>query len=169
VKWCGRQGKSINKYPQVSAEHAGGWINAILHELDGLDEKTKVSLLEKTGRYCAECHSMSAVKRIVEETEDVQERLNLMKERMHFPEIKVKGENPIESISLTYPKMEQPCICPLVQYGVVELNPTLCECTKGWVKANMEVLLEQPVKVTIEKTAARGDDTCRFTVYPKNS
>lgn len=109
---------------------------------------------------------MSTVKRIVEETRDVQERIKSLKERLHFPEIKVKGKDPIESITLSYPKMDQPCICPLVQYDVIELNPTLCECTKGWIKANFEVLLEQPVTVTIEKTAARGDGSCIFTVNP---
>ncbi len=146
--------------------HAGGWINTILQELDTLDEKTRVGLLEKTGRYCAECYSMAAVKRIVDETDDVLERINRIKEQMHFPEVMVKGKNPIESISLAYPKMDQPCICPLVQYNIVKRNPTLCECTRGWIKANFEILLEQPVRVTIEKTAARGDDTCEFTVYP---
>ncbi len=109
---------------------------------------------------------MATVKRIVKETKDMQERIKRLKEQLHFPEMKVKGKDPIESITLEYPKMDQPCICPLVQYGVVDLNTTLCECTRGWIKANFEVLLEQPVRVTIEKTAAFGDDRCRFKVYP---
>ncbi|MFX1475426.1 MAG: hypothetical protein ACFFCO_08125 [Promethearchaeota archaeon] len=162
------EGKSdpLIKILKSQLSHAGGWINTILQEIAALDEKTKVSLLEKTGRYCAECHSMATVKRIVKETKDMQERIKRLKEQLHFPEMKVKGKDPIESITLEYPKMDQPCICPLVQYGVVDLNTTLCECTRGWIKANFEVLLEQPVRVTIEKTAAFGDDRCRFKVYP---
>jgi predicted hydrocarbon binding protein len=164
----GLEGKTdpLTKILKSQLSHAGGWINTILQELDTLDEKTKIGLLEKTGRYCAECHSMTAVKHIVEETKDIHERIKRVREKLHFPEIKVKGKDPIESITVEYPKMDQPCICPLVQYGVVDLNQSLCECTRGWIKANFEVLLEQPVTVTIEKTAARGDDRCRFKICP---
>ncbi len=156
----------MTKILKSQLSHAGGWINTILLELSSLDEKTRVSILEKTGRYCAECHSMAAVKQIVQGTEGIPERIEKIEAKLQFPEVTVKGKDSIESITLEYPKMDHSCICPMVQYGVVGLNPTLCECTRGWIKASFEVLLEKPVTVTIDKAIARGEDACRFTVYP---
>lgn len=58
------------------------------------------------------------------------------------------------------------CVCPLVQRGVVRLDPKLCACSAYWVKYLFEEIGHTPVRVEIVETVARGDQTCRFKITP---
>jgi len=60
----------------------------------------------------------------------------------------------------------QECGCPLVRAGLVELSPTLCLCSRGWVQAVFEAALAKPVEVELEQAIGRGDPACRFVVKP---
>lgn len=58
------------------------------------------------------------------------------------------------------------CVCPLVQRGVIRLDPKLCACSAYWVKYLFEEIGNTPVQVEIIETVARGGHACRFKITP---
>lgn len=149
------------------AKDACAWITGMLEALKTLDSNTRRRLLEQTGKRCAAAHGNEEVaKRIAAETKDEDERLRRFMTEMKLLGTWTRQGNHLHAIHFEYPCKGQ-CLCPMVQSGFVELNATLCDCTRGWAKAGFETLLNRPVKVTIEKSLGRGDKTCSVVVTPK--
>ena len=148
------------------AKDACAWIAGMLQALKTLDANTRRRLLEQTGKHCAVAHAHDEVaKRIAAETKDEDERLRRFMTEMKLLGTWTRQGDHLHAIHFEYPCKGQ-CLCPLVQSGLVELNATLCDCTRGWAKASFEILLNRPVKVIVEKSLGRGDKTCSVVVNP---
>lgn len=149
--------------------HVSYWIKGILQGLKECDEDTQRRLLETAGKCCALRSSVPIVSNIAKEESDEKRRLEKVKEIIHFPNIHLEEKQGETFIRVEYTEEDEPCICPLVQYGIIDEMPLLCECTRGWLKNNFEALLQKPVTVSLEKSALRGDKYCSFIVYPTSS
>ena len=56
---------------------------------------------------------------------------------------------------------------PLVVAGYVDNSPTLCLCSRGWVKAVFTEALGEEVEVELVQAIGRGDECCEFMVHPR--
>lgn len=149
--------------------HVSHWIRGILHSLKECDEETQRRLLETAGKFCALRASVPIVSKIAKEESDEKRRLEQVKELIHFPNIHQEEKLGEMFIRVEYTEEDEPCICPLVQYGIIDKTPLLCDCTRGWLKNNFEALLQKSVTVSLEKSALRGDKYCSFIVHPTSS
>ncbi len=145
-------------------EHAARWIQGVFDGLQDFDEETQKRFLQQIGKKCAFAGSVEISRQIAAEEPDVTKRIARIQEYVTFPLVRLKNKDDWSTIYVEYPADREPCVCPLVQYGIIEEQPLLCECTEGWIQANFEVLLEQPVSVTSNNTVCRGAKFCRFTV-----
>ncbi|MFW9832058.1 MAG: hypothetical protein ACFFD8_09820 [Candidatus Thorarchaeota archaeon] len=132
--------------------------------LEEFDEDTQKRLLHQIGKKCAFAGSVEISRKIAAEEPNTTKRMARLQEYVTFPHVRPKTKNDWSTIQVEYPADREPCICPLVEYGVIDENPLLCECTMGWIQANFEILLGQPVSVSSQKTVCRGAKNCKFTV-----
>ena len=60
------------------------------------------------------------------------------------------------------------CHCPWVKEALLEseqpISPVFCNCSAGYYKAYWEIVLDQPIKVTVLESILRGDPICTFEV-----
>jgi hypothetical protein len=159
--------KTKQRKQKLVIMHSGGWIATILKGLNDFDEDARNKILENTGRFCAMSHTLPSIQRIIERNGDIENRLQKFKTTFRLPVTWKKEGDQIQSIHLAYQQVKGSCLCPMVKAGAIELNSALCDCTKGWIKANFEALLGTQVSVKIEETVARGGNVCSFTVYPR--
>lgn len=152
------------KIDQALLKHAALWIQGIFDGLQNFDEETQKRLLQQVGKNCAFASSAEICRRIAAEEPNTAKRIARLQEHTMFPSISPKSKDDWSTLNMEYSADREPCICPLVQYGIIEQNPLLCECTKGWIQANFEILLGQPVSVAIQQSVLRGAKNCRFTV-----
>jgi hypothetical protein len=61
------------------------------------------------------------------------------------------------------------CHCPwareAVKDGNVQLTEIFCQCSGGFHKKPLEVILERPLKVEVLESVLKGDIRCRFAIY----
>jgi len=59
------------------------------------------------------------------------------------------------------------CFCSLMNALPEEVNvsPTYCQCSRGFVEKYWEGALGRPVKVEVIETALSGANECRFTIH----
>ncbi len=122
------------------------WLATLMVSLDDrVDDKIKTQLMERCGHACALHHgSTETVKTIQREVKDIDELLDELNQQKNFWCGKwVRDGDTIFSIC-------EVCGCPLIIAGLVELSPTLCLCSRGWIKAVFETALGSPVKVELE-------------------
>lgn len=139
------------------------WLKSLFAGLDAeADETTRDSILGYCGEACANFHnSMAAARDISEQCKEVDEILSEL--------------NQIEDLWCGYWKSEgeiiysvcERCGCPLVNAGLVELSPSFCGCSRGWVKAVFDAALGKEVEVELVQAIGRGDPVCKFVVQSK--
>ena len=56
------------------------------------------------------------------------------------------------------------CMCPVVESGPVELSPTYCQCSAGYVKEMFERLTGSPCRVEVLESLRSGGSACRFKI-----
>ncbi|MCW3978960.1 MAG: DUF6144 family protein [Candidatus Bathyarchaeota archaeon] len=139
-------------------EQTGRMIDHIVKGLEGLDEETKLGIMERCGEACAEVGDLTVAKKIAAETDDIDEIVARANGEILWCGKWAREGNVISAVC-NY------CGCPLVRQGVVELTGTFCYCSRGWVRAIFETLLKKPVKVELEKAIGLGDDICKYNVY----
>ncbi|MGB3906476.1 MAG: DUF6144 family protein [Anaerolineae bacterium] len=134
------------------------WLPAII---DGLarytDAEQQTAIMELCGASCGR-HDLSALRRLKEQATDRKELLALINE--HIPWCGTwewKGD-PIETICAA-------CGCPLARDFGLELSPTFCLCSRGWVKTIFSEAFDQDVQVKLLQAIGRGDELCEFRVY----
>ena len=140
------------------------WINAVLKEMSELNGTKGESILEKCGLNCAN-HSG-----VLDEVKEVRNKLppgatideifDIYKHEIYkdSPRLQKKGD----TIILEYNK----CEC---QMGIMfeDIDPFLCNCTRGYSKNIFELLFDTSVDATIEKSILKGDDICRVVIRIK--
>jgi len=58
------------------------------------------------------------------------------------------------------------CHCSMVRNHLKEgISPTFCYCGSGWYRQQWEGILGKPVRVKIQKSLLKDDDTCEFTIH----
>jgi predicted hydrocarbon binding protein len=139
------------------------WTETLLSTLEvQFDGDTRAELIEHCGRACAlhygSIERARATKHGAQEIDELLDQLN--QQEAYWCGEWVRDGNAIYSVC-------GECGCPLVGAGLVKLSPTFCECSRGWVKAVFETILDGPVEVELEQTIGRGDPICRFAVRSK--
>lgn len=140
------------------------WVNTLIKSLDETtDHKTKRKVMERCGKTCAIFHNeIEKIKAIKKKSQNIDEILTGMNQEKLWCGEWVKDGKTIYSICHT-------CGCPLIKSEILELSPTLCFCSLGWVKFVFDIILEKPVKVELEKSIGRGDNVCHFIVFQSNN
>ena len=144
-------------------EHLKQWITALIAGLDAeVDEGTRTRIMEYCGRACA-AHfgSLDIVKTARSKTSDIDEILDLLNQQEDFWCGKWLHDGQVIC------SVCEACGCPLIRVGLVELSPTFCQCSIGWVKLVFETALGKPVEVNLEQAIGHGDKVCRYVVMPK--
>lgn len=136
----------------------GRMIDYIVKGLEGLDEETTRRIMERCGEACAEAGDLGLAKEIADGTTGIDETIARANDEIAWCGRWIREGDVITAVCTN-------CGCPLVRRGIVELNGTFCLCSRGWVKAVFEVLLERPVRVELEKAIGRGDDICKYNVH----
>ena len=141
------------------------WLTALLAGIDEhIDEQTRSKLMETCGTVCARHHaSIDIAKSVKQESKDIDgflEKLNQQKDYWCGKWVR-EGD-------IIYSVCEE-CGCPLVLAGLVELSPTFCDCSRGWVKAVFETALGKPVEVELTQAIGRGDKVCKFVVLHEDN
>lgn len=139
------------------------WMAALLADIDDeVDEKTQERLMEACGTACARYHgSIKIARAIGKKSHNLDDLLKALNQQKDYwcGEWKRKGD--------TVFSVCKDCGCPLVSAGLVELSPSFCECSRGWVRAVFEAALGKPVEVELEQSIGRGNPVCRFVVLPE--
>lgn len=135
------------------------WFQAFM---DGLNseatEETKANLMEYCGRACARNHAVELFQRIKKNTNNLDEFLIEINKAIQGTKWEKMDDH---ILSVEY----EQCFCPLVTTGLVRVDlPTRCFCSLGWLKENLELVLEKPVNISLEKSFAKGDSLCKFKV-----
>jgi predicted hydrocarbon binding protein len=141
------------------------WLTALLAGIDEhVDTETRSKLMQACGKVCAKHHaSIDIAKSIKQESKDIDgflEKLNQQKDNWCGKWVR-EGD-------IIYSVCEE-CGCPLVLAGLVELSPTFCDCSRGWVKAVFEAALGKPVEVELTQAIGRGDKVCKFVVLQEDN
>jgi predicted hydrocarbon binding protein len=139
------------------------WVETLMSTLEvQVSEDTTARLMESCGRACAlhygSIEQAMAIKHSAQEMGELLDKLN-QQEGLWCGSWERDGD-------IIYSVCEE-CGCPLVRAGLVKLSPTFCNCSRGWVRAVFEAVLERPVEVELEQAIGRGDLVCRFSVRPK--
>jgi len=144
-------------YKEGLLRQTGRMIDFIVAGLEGVDEGTRLKIMERCGEACAETGDLRIARKIAEETEDIDEIVARANDEIAWCGEWVRDGERIMAVCTS-------CGCPLVRRGVVNLTGTLCLCSRGWVRAIFEALLERPVVVELEKAIGMGDDVCKYNV-----
>ena len=136
------------------------WIKSLLENMEkDLHHDTRMKVLEDCGRSCCDSSGYSKKARAcASEARDVDDFLDRLSRA--WSHMRRDGDK----IYVEYEK----CYCPLgralLEEGASSLN-SFCNCSVGWVKEMFEASLKRPVRVELEKSILRRDDSCRFKVY----
>jgi predicted hydrocarbon binding protein len=144
-----------------AAELFKGWVETLLSNLAvGVEEGTRARLIESCGRACAlHYNAVEQARRIQSNAQDIDERLEQVNRQIPWCGSWRREEGTLTTICIE-------CGCPLVREGWVKLLPAFCDCSRGWVQAVFEAVLDMPVRVELTQAIGRGDPVCRFVVYP---
>ena len=137
------------------------WLPALI---EGLDEYTteeqRIKILEHCGRACGQ-PDLDDVRTIRQEARDQEHLLHLINERIKWCGEWVWEDGKVRTMCAA-------CGCPLVQEGYLENSPTLCLCSRGWVKAVFTEALGEEVQVDLLQAIGRGDECCEFLTLPSS-
>ena len=138
------------------------WLATLMAGLDAkVDKDIRERIMNYCGRTCAIHHgSIKMIKEIKRQTKEIDKLLNELNQQKDFwCGVWERDGDTIYSIC-------EECGCPLVRTGLIELSPTFCECSLGYVKAVFEIAIGKPMKVELEQAIGRGDKVCKFIVLP---
>ncbi len=157
------------------------WIKAAIKRLNELaSEEQKYDILS----CCAHDFSQKRIEKlraVYEQLSDVDEVIKMMRKDPGWYEHPRREGNTIHVRKIPYDrknyeratdkdqKRRYYCHCPMVRDHLgVGISPTFCYCGAGWYRQIWEGILQKPVKVEIEKSLLKGDDTCEFTIHLPN-
>lgn len=142
-----------------SLEHQ--WINTVLENFEKNESSQGLEILESCGRSCFnEAGAIEDIKKLREKVNDpnnIEKLFDTYKKEMYNNSERLKLKDNV--IYLEYPS----CGCPMVKSNP-DMNGYLCNCTKGYSKAQFETLFDQCVEVELKETVLRGSDKCRLEI-----
>jgi predicted hydrocarbon binding protein len=149
---------TVEKKPEKDAnqEFITAWAEDLMGIMDrNLDEKTRVEIMEESGRRCAQKTYNPIVLKFKGNPEGLLD--NMKKE---FADRAVYDETN-GTIHIVGKKFKS-CFCPLVKGRSTLKSGTYCYCSQGWMKEVFETVTGKKVEVKLEKTILRGADCCEF-------
>ena len=166
-----RCGTPAGDYPHATsfekrAEFGKRWVGRFMRVLDErVDEKTRRGVMEENGRQCA----ISAYG-----SPDPAQRLTV-DELVAKLAVHVGAENCRREGDVVYFNYRGSpgglqisdgyCLCPLVEDGPVDLSPTYCHCSVGYVAYMFERWTGRPMRVDLLESLRGGGKACRFAVH----
>ena len=123
---------------------------------ENLDETTRLKILERLGRECAQDYSALFQKYRGDLPGFLAKIKTAWVEKAEYDEktgvLRVVGK-------------PGPCVCPLVKAGRTPAD--FCNCTLGWQQAAFSAVVGKPVTAEIEETVLRGGKRCSFRINIK--
>lgn len=137
------------------------WINIVLSEIADLKDAKGEQILERCGLGCGK-HSgalsmVTDVKKLLPPNADTDKIFQIYKREVYKNSPRLQKKN--NTIFLEYHE----CGCPMV-INLKDIDPFLCNCTKGHAKIIFELLFDSSVDVTVEKSILNGDDICKLAI-----
>jgi predicted hydrocarbon binding protein len=134
----------------------------LINLVDGFDKhlesEKKILLLEECGRKCIQDRHeqlLQNAKLLYKKTNDMREFLEKLCEI--YDSLHVSDEE----VVFIWDK----CYCPVIgNIPAGKISPTICHCSRGWVKELLEGAIEKPVKVIIDEAITKGDIRCKLRV-----
>ena len=139
-------------------EFITSWTEDLMGIMDkNLDEKTKINIMENSGRRCAQKYYYPIATQFKGNVKGLMERMkSALMEVADYDE--KKG-----TIHLVGKKFKS-CICPLVRGRSALKSGTYCYCSQGWMKEVFEYVTGKKADVKLIKTILRGADCCEFNI-----
>ena len=133
------------------------WLKTLLDSMDkNLDEETRLKIFKETGTFCAKAHATELFKEIKTKTNDVNELMTMLNEKLKGTTWEVVDDG---KLKVTYER----CFCPIVGYGLHK-SEVQCDCSIGWLKKNLEILFNKDVAVELAESVLRGGSKCEFLI-----
>jgi hypothetical protein len=121
-----------------------------------LDEETRLKVFKETGTFCAKAHATELFKEIKTKTNDVNELMTMLNEKLKGTNWEIVEEG---KLKVTYER----CFCPIVGYGLHK-SEVQCDCSIGWLKKNLEILFNKDVAVKLAESVLREGSKCEFLI-----
>jgi predicted hydrocarbon binding protein len=110
----------------------------------------------ETGSYCAQQHITEVLVDIKKNTKNFDEFLEKVNEQLKGISWAKINE---DTLIVTYSK----CYCPMIELGLYR-TPIQCNCSVGWLKKNLEAVLEKTVNVELVQSVLRDGNQCEFKI-----
>jgi hypothetical protein len=145
------------EWDKFSKGFLAGWIKTLLESMDKhLDEDTKKKIMGETGSYCAQQHIIEVLVDIKKNTKNFDEFLEKVNEQLKGTSWTKINE---DTLIVTYSK----CYCPMIELDMYR-TPVQCNCSVGWLKKNLETVLEKAVDVELVQSVLQDGNQCEFKV-----
>ncbi|MBN1330289.1 MAG: hypothetical protein JXA54_12515 [Candidatus Heimdallarchaeota archaeon] len=133
------------------------WIKILMESInENVDNETRQKIFAKTGSYCAQAHAKELFITIKNSTSDFNEFLVQINEKMKGTTWEQIDSN---TLRVTYER----CYCPMINFGLYK-TPVQCNCSIGWLKENLEMVLDKKVNVKLDESVLNGGTKCFFTI-----
>lgn len=143
---------------ETGEDIARRWLPAVVEGLaTHADADLQKKILELCGAACGK-HDLEELRRIKREARDEMELLDLINKRVPWCGAWVREGDSIRSTCKS-------CGCPFARDYGLELSPTFCLCSRGWVKATFSEAFGREVEVELLQAIGRGDECCEFVVH----
>jgi predicted hydrocarbon binding protein len=142
---------------ETGEQIARRWLPAIIEGLARYtDEKQRTAIMELCGASCGH-HDLQRLRHLKAQAKDERELLALINEYIPWCGTWEWEGDSIHTVCAG-------CGCPLARDFGLELSPTFCLCSRGWVKATFSEAFDREVDVDLLKAIGQGDERCEFVV-----
>ncbi|NHJ85588.1 MAG: hypothetical protein FK734_09010 [Asgard group archaeon] len=134
----------------------------MIHLMEGFDEhlesEKKIILLEECGRKCIQDRRVELIqdaKKAYQESNDMNDFLKRLS--VIYPSLHVSDDE----VAFIW----EDCGCPIIgKIPPGEISPTICYCSRGWVKELLKAATGKSVEVIIDEAITKGDPHCKLRV-----
>ena len=145
----------MTDWDKVPKEFLVGWLETLMDSLkNNLDEEKRQEIFKDTGSFCARAHATALFKEIKMESNDINELIEILNEKLKGTKWELIDKNKIKII---YEK----CYCPIINAGIHN-SEVQCDCSVGWLVENLGILFNKEVRVELLESVVRGGNQCTF-------
>jgi predicted ArsR family transcriptional regulator len=152
--------KDVDQYMSTSNySKKAAWVHKAVHRLKELvGTKKSVTIMEKCGKKCCGPTSRKKAKKLMEESESVEEFVKKLNAHgLGGGRLVIEGD----TIKGGY----DTCYCGQVKHTKEPFDSLLyCQCSVGWYTQLFESALNTPVDVELVQSIINGADTCEFII-----
>lgn len=145
----------MNDLEKIPKKFLSGWLKALLESMEkNLDEEKRKEIFNATGSFCAQAHAAALFREIKTETNDLNELIDILNEKLKGTRWKLTDDKKLEIV------YEQ-CYCPFIN-AKLHSSPIQCDCSTGWLKENLEILFNKDINVELQESVLKGANQCTF-------